>query len=133
MIHYDKCIKHGHEGTVVKNMNAVWQPKRTKDCGKCKAEEDCSLKVVNIIEGSGKYSGMLGAFECSDDNNTLQVNVGSGFSDEERRQFYDKKYIGSYIDVLYNQIIFDKKTGIKSLFLPRYLKLRLDKHCSDSF
>jgi DNA ligase-1 len=135
MIHYDKCIKHGHEGTVVKNMNAVWQPKRTKDCGKCKAEEDCDLVVVGWVLGTGKYSNMLGNLVCETSDGKLRVNVGSGFSDEERAQ-PPEYFLDKIVTVRYNQLIKSKdEAKAWTLFLPRFVCLRdfADKSIPNNF
>lgn len=41
--------------------------------------------------------------------------------------------IGRIITVVSNNITTDRRTGAKSLFLPRFVELREDKHVADSF
>lgn len=60
---------------------------------KVKGEETHDVSITNIIEGTGKFIGMLGAFV------TARGKVGTGFSDEERRLFFDLNLIGSTIEV----------------------------------
>lgn len=128
---FEKQIAAGQEGAVIKNINALWVPKRSKDYGKMKAEEDCTLEVIEAVEGTGKNVGKLGALTCKSKCGTIIVNVGGGFSDDEREQFWTNP--PKFIDVLYNQVVSDKKTGQKSLFLPRFLKERFDKTEADTF
>jgi hypothetical protein len=125
-VEFDKAIHAGEEGVIVKNMNAVWQPKRTKDLGKVKAELECDLVVTGWIEGEGKYVGMMGALPCETSDGLLTVNIGGGWSDEERKTI-KPDVVGSVLTVLYNQLITDKNTGKYSLFLPRKVELRSDK------
>ena len=130
---FEECIAAGHEGAMMKNTKQIWEPKRVKGIGKMKAEETIEMRIVGLIEGTGKYAGMLGAFECETDDGTIEVNVGTGFSDEQRKKLFDEKYIGGIVEVLYNQLITDKKTGQYSLFLPRFVEVRFDKDVTSKF
>lgn len=121
------------EGAVIKNFDLLWEGKRVKGAGKMKAVEEADLKIVGIIEGEGKYVGMLGAFSCETSDGVIRVNVGSGFSDKQRKEFFDASYIGKICAVEYNEKIHDKKTGEWSLFLPRFVEVRVDKDFANSF
>ena len=66
-------------------------------------------------------------YEYSEDG-LVEVNVGSGFSDAQRKEYFNPKMIGNVIEIKYNEIIdnkFDK--SIKSLFLPIFVGTRVDK------
>jgi hypothetical protein len=63
----------------------------------------------------------------------LTVNVGTGFTDKEREEMFDQKYIGRVGTIAYNEKIQDKKLGEWSLFLPRWIELREDKDVANSF
>jgi hypothetical protein len=78
--------------------------------------------------GSGKYSGKLGALECSNSDGSIYVSVGSGFSDEER-DITD--WHGKIVSVKYNEIIKSKGDKPDSLFLPIFVELRSDKVSAD--
>jgi hypothetical protein len=125
---FDQCVAAGEEGAMIKNINSLWVPKRSKDLGKMKAEEVADLVIVGLQEGTGKNVGKLGAFICKTHDDKLEVNVGTGFSDEDRKTYWDRNIIGSVVEVMYNQLITDKKTGMHSLFLPRFLSVRVDKN-----
>jgi DNA ligase-1 len=119
--------KAGKEGTIVKNINHMWVPKRSNELCKLKAIETADLMVVDVIEGTGKYVGMVGALKCKTEDGLLEVNVGSGFSDAERKEFFRFGMINSVIEVLYNEVIKSKGKDKASLFLPRFECVRFDK------
>jgi ATP-dependent DNA ligase len=54
---------------------------------KMKAEETLDLTVVDAFEGTGKYEGKLGGLTVLHEG--LRVNVGSGFSDQQREEFWE--------------------------------------------
>lgn len=129
---YEKCVKHGHEGTILKNKKGVWQPKRTKDLGKAKAEEEADLVVVKWVLGTGRNSKRLGNLVAETSDGKLRVAVGTGFSDEDREQSPDV-YLDKIITVKYNQLIKDKNSDTWSMFLPRFIEVRSDKDIANSF
>lgn len=127
---FKECRDNGEEGCILKNTNAVWQPKRTKDLGKMKDVLDCSLRITEWLEGTGKYKGLLGALTGESEDGKIKVNVGSGFSDKER-QMTAKDVVGKIMDIQYNARIQDKKSTTESLFLPRFIEIRTDKTVAD--
>lgn len=121
---FQQALDNGYEGVIAKNLNAVWQPKRTGDLCKFKAELTADLVVVEWEEGLGRNSGRLGALVCESSDGKIRVNVGSGFSDKQRNQIKKEDVIGRIVEVKYNARI-SKKTGeIDSLYLPVFLKFR---------
>jgi ATP-dependent DNA ligase len=125
VVFFEKCLAAGEEGAIIKNTNAVWQPKRTKDCGKMKAENVGDLRVIGINPGTGKYEGMMGSLQCETEDHLLECAV-SGFTDDFRKSI-DETFIGTIISVTYNAIISNKSSTKKSLFLPRFDCVRYDK------
>lgn len=126
---FNEMLERGEEGAILKNMDFKWEPKRVKGVGKMKAELDSTLEVVSVEEGTGKNAGRMGALVCQSKDGYVKVNVGTGFSDELREEFWVNP--PKFIDVTYNAIVNDKSTGQNSLFLPRFLKVRLDKEEAD--
>lgn len=116
---FTQKLAEGQEGAVLKNMNHVWVPKRSKDLCKLKEIQSADLIVVDIFEGEGKYKGMLGGLTCETSDGLLRVNVGTGFSDELRSNFDRKYWCGSIVEVLYNMKIQSKGKDKACLFLPR--------------
>ena len=81
-------------------------------------------------EGTGKNKGRLGALVCESSDGKIRVNVGSGYSDEQR-EAYGKQVVGKIATVKYNARIQDKGNNIESLFLPVFIELREDKDTAD--
>lgn len=126
---FNNFLLEGREGVILKNPSAPWEDKRSQYFIKMKAEKVCELRVVGVVEGEGKYAGMLGALTCATECGKLKTNVGSGFSDSQRKKEW---LVGSIIEVKYNEIIHDK-SGAYSLFLPIYHGIRLDKDKANTF
>lgn len=95
----DIIWKRGGEGVMLNVASAPYEVKRSKKLLKIKHVEEFVLPVVNIIEGTGKYEDVMGAIVCiyqDSDGNESYVGVGSGFTDDQRRDIWDNpdKYIG---------------------------------------
>lgn len=127
---FKATLERGLEGIILKNPNAPWEDKRSQHFVKMKAEKFCELEVVDVVSGSGKYIGLIGALLCKTSDGTLTVNVGSGFSDAERS--WGNFKVGDIISVKYNEVIKDRD-GSVSLFLPIYLGKRIDKSVANTF
>ena len=125
---FEGYLAQGQEGIILKDMSGVWQDKRVKTQVKFKAELDCDLKIVAIQMGTGKYEGMVGAYICESEDGVIKVDVGSGLSDEDRKNF---NVIGKILAVVYNARIKNKQ-GEESLFLPRAVEIREDKIIADN-
>lgn len=126
---YEQERELGEEGAIIKNLKGVWEPKRSKNCGKMKAEEEADLVVVGFKWGKAgsKYENDLGSLECETSDGLLNVNV-SGMDEEVRFKYsHPEKWIGKIITVKYNMIIESKNSDKKSLFLPRFIEERFDK------
>ncbi|QZI90154.1 DNA ligase [Vibrio phage 184E37.1] len=130
---FEGHVRSGMEGSIVKDMDASW-----KDVGKpafnikLKRKEPADLKVVGtyLAEVGSKYEGMLGGFHCESECGTIKVNVGSGFSEDDRVEYL--KNPPPIIEAEYDSITEDKKTKQKSLFLPIFKRPRSDKDVADT-
>jgi len=128
---FEKFLAEGQEGTILKSKTNIWEDKRSKEQIKFKGELECDLVVVGWEEGTGKNKGRLGALVCESSDGLIQVNVGSGYSDEQREE-YTKKVIGKIVTVKYNARIKDRGDGVERLFLPTFIEMREDKDLADS-
>ena len=129
---FEKFLADGQEGTILKSKTNIWEDKRSKEQIKFKGELECDLVVVGWEEGTGKNVGRLGALVCESSDGLIQVNVGSGYSDEQRKK-YTKKYTnGKIVTVKYNARIKDRGDGVERLFLPTFIEMREDKDEADS-
>ncbi len=128
---FQNYLSLGHEGIILKDGAGVWEDKRSKTQIKFKGELECDLKIVAVEEGSGKAAGMLGAIVCESADGIVKVNVGSGFSDAQRKQYWKENLIDRIVAVKYNSRI-KNKAGEDSLFLPVFIELRDDKDVADT-
>lgn len=130
---FDKAITQGQEGIILKTMDHPWENRRSKNLIKFKNELECDLKVVDWIEGKGKYKGQMGSILCMSDDAMLEVNVGSGFTDNERLNIKSEDIVGKIVSVKYNEKIQTKDSNdTYSLFLPVFVEIREDKTKADT-
>ena len=123
-------LADGYEGIILKDSSGEWEDKRSKTQIKFKGELECDLKIVAVEEGKGKAVGMLGAIICESADGIVKVNVGSGFNDAQRKQYWKENIVDKIVAVKYNSRI-KNKTGEESLFLPVFIELRDDKDVAD--
>ena len=128
---FQEYLSLGYEGIILKDGNGVWEDKRSKTQIKFKGELECDLKIVAVEEGTGKAAGMLGAIVCESADGIVKVNVGSGFTDAHRKQYWKENLIDKIVAVKYNSRI-KNKNGEESLFLPVFIELRDDKGVADN-
>lgn len=128
---FQEYLSLGHEGIILKDGSGVWEDKRSKTQIKFKGELECDLKIVAVEEGKGKAVGMLGAIICESADGIVKVNVGSGFTDAHRKQYWKENLIDKIVAVKYNSRI-KNKLGEESLFLPVFIELRDDKDVADN-
>jgi DNA ligase-1 len=131
--YYKKIIERGGEGVILKNPDHVYECKRSKNWIKLKEVNECDLEITGWYPGEGKREGLIGGFICKDSSGTLHVKIGSGFTDEDLKTLSETpdSHIGKICAVQYNVIINDK-FGNWSLFLPRFISVRDDKHEADN-
>ena len=121
------AIAGGYEGIMIKNPDAPYETKRTVSWLKLKPFIEVSLSVVAVEEGTGKNVGKLGALVCEgeDDNKSIRVNCGSGFSDSDRDSFWESRdaLIGQIVEVRADAVT-QNQDGSYSLRFPRFLHFR---------
>lgn len=127
---YNKdAIEAGFEGIMIKDPNAKYECKRSTSWLKQKPFIEVSLSVSAVEEGTGKNEGRLGAFICegTDDSKQIQVNVGSGFTDDQRNEFWASRetIVGQIIEIRADAITRSQDSEqIYSLRFPRFLRFR---------
>ena len=85
------------------------------------------LNIVGFEEGTGRNEGRLGALICEgdDDGRRIRVNVGSGFSDSDRDQYWSRRDIllDHFVEVQADAVT-QNQDGTYSLRFPRFLRFR---------
>lgn len=121
------AIAGGYEGIMLKDPEAFYQCKRSVAWLKLKPFIEVSLTVVAVEEGTGKNVGRLGALVCEgdDDGRRIHVNVGSGFSDDNRIAYWaDREELLQKIVEVRADAITQNQDGTYSLRFPRFLRFR---------
>ena len=124
-----KMVEEGFEGIMIKDPNAPYECKRTASWMKSKPFIEVSLTVTAVEEGTGRNQDRLGALvvEGTDDGKYIVVNVGSGFSDEQRSEFWAAKdtLIGQVVEVRADAATRSQDSeDMWSLRFPRFLRFR---------
>ena len=122
-----KAVEAGYEGIMIKDVDAVYQCKRSHSWLKMKPFIEVSLEVKDVEEGTGRNEGKLGAFICEglDDGKQINVNVGSGFTDINRDEFWvSKDTIPGQIVEVRADAVTQNQDGTYSLRFPRFLRFR---------
>ena len=115
----------GYEGLMCLR-DAYYKCKRHNGILKCKVFNTADCKIIGYEEGDGRLKGTLGSFVIDHKGNS--VNVGSGYSDIQREEFWNNRdsYIGRILEVKYKEESKDKTTGLTSLQFPTFVCIRED-------
>ena len=124
-----QCVSEGYEGIMIKEPNAPYECKRTTSWLKMKPFIEVSLAVTAVEEGTGRNVGKLGAIVCEgvDDGKRIVVNCGSGFTDEQRAEFWEAKdsLVGQVVEVRADAATRSQDSeDTWSLRFPRFLRFR---------
>ena len=126
----------GGEGLMINLTEGTYECKRTKKLLKVKTFKDADVLVTKVIEGTGKNLGKLGSIEVQylHEKKIQKVDVGSGFSDEERVHFWNhpEELIGKVVEIKFFEVSQNAKTGEYGLRFPTWQgRVRHDKTDED--
>ncbi len=119
---HDVYVSQGYEGVMIKLLNEKYKFGRGHNVTKLKDFYDVDLEVISFEEGEGKYSGSLGAIIVK--HKDVLVNVGSGFSDDEREQIWKNR---TQFRNQIAEIRYQEETPDGSLRFPTFRGWRPDK------
>lgn len=119
---HDYYVAQGYEGAMIKLLNEPYKFGRGFEVMKLKVFHDVDLQIEGLLEGTGKHAGKLGSVVVSYQG--VEVQVGSGFSDELRTAIWEDKsqFIGRMIEVRYQEV-----TPDGSLRFPTFVCFRNDR------
>lgn len=119
-----EVIMHGWEGLMLRNGNAVYEGKRTKKLLKVKKFHDAEYKVLDVEMGTMRTVLNGSDVEIDVLSNIIiehkghKVSVGSGFSREERMQYFanPKDILNKIVTVQYFEETHNQQGGISLRF-----------------
>jgi len=122
------AIDGGYEGVMIKDQQAIYECKRSHAWLKAKPFIEVTLKVVSVEEGTGRNEGRLGAIivEGEDDGYTYHLNCGSGFTDNQRIDFWNDRdnLIDSLVEIRADARTKSQDSDTYSLRFPRFKTFR---------
>ena len=129
-----EALLRGEEGTCWKKPDGIWRDSSsgTRDAVKVKIVFEAEYIVTGKYEGDGKAKGMLGGFNIATSCGMIVNNVGSGFSDAQRKEYWEADTDGWIVTLEANDVIDKTGSATESLFLPIFVERRLDKTEADS-
>jgi len=122
-----QAVEGGYEGVMIKDIDAPYECKRTHAWLKAKPFIEVTLEVIDVEEGTGRNQGRLGAIVCegTDDGKSIRVNVGSGFTDVHRDDYWNSRdvLVGNLVEVRADAVT-QNQDGTYSLRFPRFKTFR---------
>ena len=122
-----EMVAAGYEGIMIKDPDAKYECKRTTNWLKMKPFIEVSLTITEVEEGTGRNNGRLGAVVCRgiDDGKEILVNVGSGFTDSDRTDYWIARDTlpGQIVEVRADAVT-QNQDGSYSLRFPRFIRFR---------
>ena len=108
MEYLNKARENHKEGIMINLDNGMYEFKRTTNLLKVKVMQDADLKIIDVYEGTGKNKGKLGGIiiEFIYKDNTYRCECGSGFSDDERIDYWSnpEKILNKIATIQYFEI-----------------------------
>jgi DNA ligase-1 len=124
----DKVVADSGEGVMLNVLSEKYSWSRSWAIQKVKKFNSLDLEVVGVEEGSGRLSGTLGAIHVRYKDGNV-VKVGSGFSDEERKLYWEhpERIINKIVEIKF----FEETTNADGTFSLRFptwcSNIRVDK------
>ena len=121
------AVANGFEGIMIKDLSAPYECKRSSFWMKWKPTITVDLTIVGFEEGTGRNLGRLGAiiYEGVDNERNIRVNVGTGYSDSDRDEFWAARdRLLGVIGEIEADAITQNQDGSYSLRFPRHKRFR---------
>ena len=123
----EEQVARGEEGIMINDYYGSYEFKRTNALLKVKKMQTLDLEIIDFEEGEGRLVGTLGAILVRYKNGNV-VKVGSGFSDELRKEIWQSRnsHLGTICEIQYFEPTTNADGG-ESLRFPIFKDFRHDK------
>ena len=128
----DEITEAGGEGVMVNLSDAPYDCKRTSNILKVKKFNEADVRVLDLLEGTGKNKGRLGSItiQFEHEGELWTCDCGSGFNDDELDLYWEHKelLLNKIVTIKYFEVTKDSKTGKYGLRFPTWThRIRDDK------
>jgi len=123
----EAAVTEGYEGIMIKALDAPYECKRSSFWMKWKPTITVDLAIVGFEPGTGRNAGRLGAIICEgeDQQRQIHVNVGSGFTDAQRDEFWQTRdTLMGVVAEVQADVVSQNQDGTYSLRFPRFVRFR---------
>jgi DNA ligase-1 len=123
----ESAVAEGFEGIMIKDLEAPYECKRSSSWMKWKPTITVDLTIVGFEEGTGRNEGRLGAiiYEGVDNERNIRVNVGTGYSDSDRDEFWAaRNQLLGVVGEVEADAVTQNQDGTYSLRFPRHKRFR---------
>jgi len=111
---YSEILAMGYEGIIIRHLKAYYERKRSRFVMKFKPKKSDIYQIKSLEEGAGSHYGMVGAFWCSGDDDTLFKVSPGNLTHIQRRELWQNR------DLLTNHMIEVKYQNITLGGVPRF-------------
>lgn len=128
----DEITEAGGEGVMVNLSDAPYDCKRTSNILKVKKFNEADVRVLDLLEGTGKNKGRLGSItiQFEHEGELWTCDCGSGFYEDELDLYWKNKdlLLGKIVTIKYFEVTKDSKIGKYGLRFPTWThRIRDDK------
>lgn len=136
-LEYFKVLcSEGEEGIILKNLDSIYECKRSKDWVKLKQEKEADVVITDWTEHTKKPE-QLGSMTVSTSDGGVKGKIGTKLTDKQRKDLYKMAVSGDLVNkiitIRYHEVTVKKDTTVPdSFYLPRFIEIRYDKEEADS-
>lgn len=130
-----EVMQSGFEGTILKNIHAVFRDGTSPDQLKLKLEIEADVRITGFTSGTGKNLAYFGAITFENDEGTIKGQVGvSSMTEKLRNEIHANRdsMIGKIMEVQFNDLTRARGSETYAFSHPRFIELRNDKDEADT-
>lgn len=132
---YNLRVEAGFEGIIIKDANSPYHYKKDHTWIKLKPSDTWDLEVIDVIEGTGRLIGSMGALLCQgrDGDKVIVSHVGSGFSDTLRAEIWTNReeVKGQIVEIKGDTLSKSDNSETFSIRFPVFVRFRDDKRAEN--